>query len=211
MPKWVIVLMALALVPFIALVPLTGGSLRAFAELRLRWTPLLFAALGLAVLVTTLIPGGNPTIHLGLNYLAYVGAVVVLVRNRSLPGLWVITVGTLSNMITIVANGGVMPASRSALQLAGLPASDSGFLSSTVVAHPTLSILGDVFAVPGWVPFANVFSIGDVLIVAGAAYAILAIGQSRLLPRYRPVPRAPQAEFSGSRTVPRVGPSSARD
>ena len=180
----IVVLLVVALLPFIALVPLTGGSVRNFADLRLRWTPLLFGALALAVVVTTLFPAGDRDVHRALNYLAYLAAIVVLARNRAVPGLRTIAVGTVGNMVAIAANRGVMPASVSALRLAGLPVSDRGFLSSNVVAHPTLSMLGDIFAVPKWVPFANVFSIGDVLIVAGAAWAILAIGQSWLaLPR----------------------------
>ena len=37
-----------------------------------------------------------------------------------------------------------------------------------------LQLLTDVFAVPAWVPFANVFSVGDVLIAVGIAWAIAA-------------------------------------
>jgi hypothetical protein len=44
-----------------------------------------------------------------------------------------------------------------------------------VLAHPRLSFLGDIFAVPRELPFANVFSIGDVLIAAGAIVVIHAL------------------------------------
>jgi multisubunit Na+/H+ antiporter MnhE subunit len=40
------------------------------------------------------------------------------------------------------------------------------------VAHPVLEPLTDVFALPAWVPLANVFSVGDVLIGAGIALVI---------------------------------------
>jgi hypothetical protein len=49
--------------------------------------------------------------------------------------------------------------------------------------------LGDVFAVPHGVPFANVFSVGDVLVVAGAAWLVRSATHR---PRHRasvPVPR----------------------
>ena len=35
--------------------------------------------------------------------------------------------------------------------------------------HPALQPLTDIFAVPAWVPLANVFSVGDVLIAVGVA------------------------------------------
>ena len=34
--------------------------------------------------------------------------------------------------------------------------------------------LTDIFALPTWVPFANVFSVGDVLIAAGVVVVIVA-------------------------------------
>ena len=71
-----------------------------------------------------------------------------------------------SNFVVIVANGGVMPASRAAQVAAGL-VGRQGFENSVAVAHPNLAFLGDVFAVPAGVPLANVFSIGDALLVLG--------------------------------------------
>ena len=47
-----------------------------------------------------------------------------------------------------------------------------GFSNSVVMADPALWPLTDIFALPTWVPFANVFSIGDVLIGAGVALTI---------------------------------------
>jgi hypothetical protein len=37
-----------------------------------------------------------------------------------------------------------------------------------------LAPLTDVFSMPGWVPLANVFSVGDLLIGVGAAIAVFA-------------------------------------
>ena len=85
-------------------------------------------------------------------------------------------------MTAITANNGVMPAWRPALDFAKLPPTSPDFLSSAQLANPRLLVLGDVFAVPGWVPFANVFSVGDVLIVAGVSFAFLCLGRSRLVP-----------------------------
>jgi multisubunit Na+/H+ antiporter MnhE subunit len=49
-----------------------------------------------------------------------------------------------------------------------------GNTNSVVVAAPALAPLTDLFAMPAWMPLANVFSIGDVLIGAGVAVAIAA-------------------------------------
>jgi hypothetical protein len=59
-----------------------------------------------------------------------------------------------------------MPASRAAQIAAGL-VGRQGFENSAAVAHPNLGFLGDVFAVPADLPLANVFSIGDALLVLG--------------------------------------------
>ena len=117
-----------------------------------------------------------------------------------------IAVGAVLNGIAIAANGGVMPASASAVRTAGLEADPSGFVNSDVLAGPNLLLLGDVFAIPASWPFANVFSVGDVLIAVGAAYSIHATCGSRLVPaRYHRVPTPTLAADDGS---PSRSPSS---
>jgi hypothetical protein len=54
------------------------------------------------------------------------------------------------------------------------------FANSTAVAHPHLSFLGDVFAVPASWPVSNVFSVGDVILVAAALLALHCLCGSRL-------------------------------
>jgi len=46
-----------------------------------------------------------------------------------------------------------------------------------VLSHPNLAIFTDIFAIPSWMPLANVFSIGDVLIATGVA--VIVIGAMR--------------------------------
>jgi hypothetical protein len=69
-----------------------------------------------------------------------------------------------------------MPAAPDAVAALGMEASD-GFSNSVVLADPALRPLTDIFALPAWVPFANVFSVGDVLIAVGVGVAI-ALGMS---------------------------------
>ena len=57
------------------------------------------------------------------------------------------------------------------------------FVNSGVLENPTLSWLGDIFVWPEPMPFANVFSIGDMLIVIGAFYGANKICGSRLVKR----------------------------
>ena len=105
----------------------------------------------------------------------YVGStilvVIVVLANLRLTGLPIVLAGALSNLGAIVANGGSMPASPEALAQLGVGV-HSGPTNSVIVEHPALEPLTDIFAMPAWMPLANVFSVGDVLIGVGVAVAI---------------------------------------
>ncbi len=105
--------------------------------------------------------------------------------NRRIPGLWIIAVGAASNATAITVNNGTLPASAAALRRAGLPVRSDEFVNSGVLADPKLGFLGDVFAIPAGWPLANVFSIGDLLIVLGAAWGAHRICGSVLVPAWR--------------------------
>ncbi len=167
-------------------VPLAGGRLGRIERIRLMRLPVLVAALALQVLVISVVPGDIPkALSAGLHILTYALAGVFLLANRELTGMLAIGLGAALNLVAIVANGGVMPASAAALDAAGFGGANREFENSAVVADPHLSFLGDVFAVPeGW-PLANVFSLGDVLIVLGAGAVIHSACGSRLAPRSR--------------------------
>jgi len=93
-----------------------------------------------------------------------------VLRNVAVPGVAVIAIGAGCNLAAIVANGGWMPADPAALEsIGGL---GPGYTNSIVVAEPALQPLTDLFALPAWLPFANVFSVGDVLIGIGIAVTI---------------------------------------
>jgi hypothetical protein len=168
-----------------AAVPLFGGRLGALGELRLRHTWALFVALGLAVLGVGL-PGLADGLRSALLVAAYPVGAVFLVANRRVPGMPLTALGAALNLLAITANGGVMPASPAALARAGLPVDPPGFQNSAALDEPRLAFLGDVFAIPASWPFSNVFSVGDVLIGAGLAWAVHRICGSRLVPRWTP-------------------------
>ena len=152
---------------------LVGGRLDRLSTVRFRWAPL--ALLGLAVQVAlfsdplaTMVGDAGPPI-----YVASTAAVLVAVlRNLDITGLPIVAIGAASNLIAIVANGGYMPADPDALASIGGIA--PGYSNSSVTADPVLWPLTDIFAIPAWVPFANVFSIGDVLLGIGVALTIAA-------------------------------------
>ncbi|MEO6654263.1 MAG: DUF5317 domain-containing protein [Ilumatobacteraceae bacterium] len=162
------ILIVLAFVA-VATVPLTGGCLREMGSLPIRWMPLAWLAIGLqTVLVSTpWTPSASAaeTLHLS----SYAVAAVFAVANWTTPGIPLITVGGALNLVAIVANGGVMPASASALSRAGIEEGVE-FSNSDFVANAKLQVLGDIFAVPAAWPLSNVFSIGDILVIVGIGY-----------------------------------------
>jgi len=164
-------------------VPLTGGRLSALGQIRLRWVPAIFGALFVQVLLSVF-PDGSPALHRALHFGSYALAAAFVYANRRIPGVLVVGLGGLCNLIAITANLGVMPASVHAQRIAGI-AEAHGFANSAVVSHPKLLFLGDVFAIPKSWPLHNVFSIGDVILVFGVAVLVHVACGSRLAPRAR--------------------------
>jgi hypothetical protein len=98
---------------------------------------------------------------------------LAILANLRITGMAVVGVGAISNLAAIVANGGYMPADPGAMAALGM-AEPTTYSNSSVVADPALRPLTDIFAMPAWVPFSNVFSIGDVIIVIGVVIVIVA-------------------------------------
>jgi Family of unknown function (DUF5317) len=172
----VVVLAALA-------VPLAGGRLGALVEVQLRRVWAIFAALGLEIAAIDL-PGLSEGMRAALLVAAYPVGALFLAANWHLPGIPLIALGGALNLLAMAVNGGVMPASPTALAGAGLPVHAPGFQNSTALAEPRLAWLGDVFYLPASWPLSNVFSIGDVLIALGIVWALHRICRSRLVPSW---------------------------
>ena len=90
------------------------------------------------------------------------------------------TFGMALNLVTVLANRGTMPVRLSAMHGAGRI--DAVQANSTAMSHPTLPWLVDRWAAPDWIPLANVFSVGDVVIALGAVVIVLA-GMGVRIPR----------------------------
>jgi hypothetical protein len=156
---------------------LLRGRLEHLASIRFRLWWLAVVALAVQVALFSPLADGLPD---GAPRLVYVGSTiivaVVVLANLLVPGVPLIAIGAALNLAAIVANGGAMPASETALATAGISIGDH--TNSVVTTTPALQPLTDVFALPAWVPLANVFSVGDVLIGLGLAVAI-AVGMRR--------------------------------
>ncbi|MEA2548852.1 MAG: hypothetical protein QOE42_1450 [Chloroflexota bacterium] len=156
---------------------LAGGHLDGLANVRFRLAPL--AALALAVQLVLFSPvaeGLAPELGRWIYVASTALVVVVVLANIRLTGVPLVVAGAALNLAAIVTNGGAMPASPSAL--AALGAGIRAHTNSILVEHPALEPLTDVFATPTWLPFANVFSVGDVLIGLGVVVAIAAAMRS---------------------------------
>jgi Family of unknown function (DUF5317) len=152
---------------------LMGGRLDRLGELRFEWGWLAIAGLAVQIVLFSGLVGDAVGRGVGeAIYVASTGAVLIAVwRNLNVPGLPLVALGAIFNLVAIVANEGIMPTTYAALAAAGLSAED-GFSNSAVVADPAVAPLTDIFAMPPWLPFANVFSIGDVLIGLGIVLVI---------------------------------------
>ncbi len=158
---------------------LLGGRLERLSEIRFHWAWLVIGGLAVQiVLFSTAVADSFPPRIGEAIYVASTGAVLIAVwRNLAVPGVALVAIGAISNLAAIVANGGVMPTTHEALAAAGLDPTD-GFSNSAVLVDPILAPLTDIFAMPPWLPLANVFSIGDVLIAAGIVI-VIALGMRR--------------------------------
>ena len=117
-------------------------------EVRIRWIGLAVVAFAIQVVLVTVVPDGDSTVHRILHLGTYALAAACLLRNLDLRFVWLVGVGGLLNLIAIAANGGVMPASRGALETAGLDVKSGEFANSDYVEDAHVAFLGDVFAMP---------------------------------------------------------------
>lgn len=108
--------------------------------------------------------------------------------NRHSPGMLILIAGLILNLAVIIANGGFMPIDpTTAERVVGAeriesfePGSRIGYKDILLPAADTrLEWLSDRFLPPAWFPYQVAFSLGDVLIAAGA-FGILAFQKSNI-------------------------------
>jgi lipoprotein signal peptidase len=152
---------------------LLGGRLGRLGAIRFEWAGLvLVGMLVQTALFSDLVAERIGTLGPPIYVVSTALVLIAVLRNLRIAGLPVVAAGAASNLAAIVANGGYMPVSAAALGVhAGTPATT--YSNSIEMANPVLAPLTDIFALPSWLPGANVFSIGDVAIVVGIALAIV--------------------------------------
>ncbi len=152
------------------------------AELKLRASWLVLLAVLVQILILPLGAGSKPLVTWGMEFL-HIGSYLLLLLfvglNYREKALWLMALGMLSNFLVITVNGGHMPASLEALRAAGRTATVERLLTEGVFGNvimmsdqTKLNLLGDIFWVPSWVPFANAFSVGDVLLGVGVIWLL---------------------------------------
>lgn len=152
---------------------LLGGRPSRVVEVELRRQWAVFLALGIQLFLFSsyadAVPEGlNAPLHLA----SYACLVVFASANLRMLALLPLLLGMASNAAAILANGGRMPVSPSAWEAVGFDREGGG---NVVVGGEHLRFLGDIFALPQGVPFANVFSIGDLLLGFGTMAFIVAV------------------------------------
>ncbi len=158
-----------------------GGSLSTLSEARLRWWPLALIGLALQLVPVSRIHGHSQhDLAVGLLIASYVVLLLFVGLNFRLPGFWLIAVGFALNLLVISVNGG-MPVNEHALRVAGGPryaATIHDLLEHGGAKHhlarPDDVLLPLSDAIPmGW-PIRNVFSVGDLMSMAGIAWVLAA-------------------------------------
>ncbi|MEO8437526.1 MAG: DUF5317 family protein [Chloroflexota bacterium] len=171
----------------------SGGSPARLGDMHFRWAPLIAVGMAGQLLLFSTPLGGVLGEAAPIAYAMSNALVLVAVwRNLAIPGLPLVLIGGASNLITILANGGYMPVSREAVAAMGrLP--KEGYSNSRLFDGAVLGPLTDLFAMPTWIPLANVFSVGDILIGTGAAIAVVAAMHGRGPLTSRPAPAGEHA------------------
>ena len=106
--------------------------------------------------------------------------VVAAVLNRRIIGVPIVATGMALNLAAVLANRGTMPVRLSAMHDARRIGAVQA--NSTAMSDPNLPWLVDRWAAPDWIPLANVFSVGDVVIAVGTVVIVLA-GMGVRIPR----------------------------
>ena len=185
-----------------------GGRLEGLGTIRFRWAWVFLVGLAVQLVlfsdfVTERIGAAGMPLYV-LSTLAVDAAVLANVR---IPGIPLVLAGAGSNLAAILANGGYMPTSASALDALG-DGLTGAYSNSSVVENPALPWLTDVFAMPAWLPMANVFSIGDVLIGLGVVVVIASAMRSAVAPAKPRGPESPPAPANPTQSDPAT-PNSA--
>jgi uncharacterized protein DUF5317/MFS transporter/transketolase-like protein len=152
---------------------IVGGKPWRLAYVELRMSELVLLSFITQLLLFTRSGSWIPEEALRPLHLASYGLLVVFaLANLRVRALLPVLAGMGLNAVAIAANGGKMPISTEAARAAGL---DNLVGSNVDPAADRLWFLGDIFALPYQLPYANIFSVGDLLIGFGMiAFIVMA-------------------------------------
>lgn len=158
------------------------GRVANLQRLDLRRVWLVVAGLVLQLLIFPLF-GDQPLLPyatMPLHIVSYALVLIFLCLNLRVRPLLVVGGGALLNVLVIGVNGGLMPASATALERAGIVSALEHLMTGEAYGNVVLmsettklAFLGDVLYLPSWIPFATAFSMGDLLIMAGLVWLIV--------------------------------------
>ena len=214
--------MPFAFLLLLVTVPLAGGRLSRLAGLRLEGVGLIVLALGLQVLMASVLPVVLPDaphlLLIALHAASYLVIAWTLWLNRAVPGLLLIALGGGTNAAVIALNGGTLPANPDALARGRLHASRPASTRTAASSRtPVLPWLGDIMATPSFLPFRNVISLGDVVVLVGGAMLLHVVcaqpgrtgARQRGAPPRRPAVGRPLAGALRRPVTPAAPPPSA--
>lgn len=181
----------------VAVAYLRGGRLARLVHAPLRWSWLLLVGLALQVVVDVAVGRGLiADASLPGWSLLFVSQLLVLtwvLRNWHLPGMLLIGLGLLLNMVVVAANGAMPVDPEAIMALGGDPAALEPGKHTLLTSESRLPWLADIWALP---PLRSIISVGDVVLAAGLVP--LAHG----LLTYRPAEERRRQRAGGEATSP---------
>lgn len=149
---------------------LRGGRLPTEVPLRFWWLALI--TFGLQLLNLLVLPAAVNEV---VTVVTYGALLVVILANRHRLSIRLMLIGTLLNVVAILANGGRMPIDPKVAAWVGVDLTGVSESAKHVVADGTIQLgfLTDVLPLP--FPFPRVISIGDVFLMVGSFLLVQAL------------------------------------
>lgn len=156
---------------------ITGGRLKNIMSNPFNWKLIVIIGFIIQIFLFSVMPAfklSNNIITVVLHIISYICLLAFVIKNISIAGIAIIGLGIFLNALAIVLNGGYMPTipenfkQTSLAKYAESITNGTAFHNSSMMTDQTvLPWLCDIFYLPSWLPFSNVFSIGDVIIAVG--------------------------------------------
>jgi len=158
------------------------GSLLNLADkpFRCLWLALIAVVLRFTVLSSAFVNSPLGYLSVPGQILSFIILLIVALLNFSIPGMPILGLGILLNLVVMVANGGYMPVSPDDLVEIGHPrqaeilrAGGTDFYGIALTEQTRLPFLADIFVLPRFFPIRYVFSLGDALIGLGLIIVVV--------------------------------------